>query len=222
MALKRELGYEDIGIPFSNLGLVAEAQGDYLTARHYFNKSLQIFKKKENKWGIGIQLSQLAGVATIRGELQTAQAHYKESLQLFEEQGSKWGISYALSGLANVELLSGTHRDAQALYQKSLTLAQELNNHETIIRAVVGLAKSLKASKSTQDMVRVLAAVKALQTTKEARMPTVARYLYEQALADARDLLDDATFEATWAKGSAMTIEEAIDYVLERVQTNAG
>lgn len=64
---------------------------------------------------------------------------------------------------------------------------------------------------------RVLAAVKAFQTAKEARMPTVGRNLYEEALADARSTLDEAAFEAIWAEGSAMTIEEAINYVLERV-----
>ena len=51
-------------------------------------------------------------------------------------------------------------------------------------------------------------------------MPTVAGQLYKEALADARGILDEPTFEATWAEGSTMTIEEAIEYVLERVPSS--
>ncbi|MGB0387527.1 MAG: tetratricopeptide repeat protein [Ardenticatenaceae bacterium] len=221
LALKQELGSQEIGIPFNNLGLVAEAQGNYLAAERYFNKGLQIFRKEGNKWGIAVQLYNLGNVATATGALQTARTHYQDSLSLFEEQGSKWGMSEALCGLADVELLSGPSRikKAQALYKKSLTLAQKLNKHETIISNLVGLAKSLTNStpERTQDVVRLLAAVKAFQTAKEARMATTARQLYEQTRASALTTLDEPAFEAAWAEGAAMTIEEAIDYVLERV-----
>ena len=222
LALKQELGSQEIGTALNNLGLVAEAQGNYLAAARYFNKALEIFRKEGNQWGIAVELYNLGNVACAKGALQTASTQYQKALEQFEEQGSKWSISDALCGLADVELLSGPSRikKAQTLYKKSLTLAQTLNKHEAIISTVVGLAKSLEAPKRTQDAVRVLAAVKAFQTAKEARMATTARRLYEEALADARTILDEPAFEAIWAEGSAMTIEEAIEYVLEQVQTN--
>ncbi len=38
---------------------------------------------------------------------------------------------------------------------------------------------------------------------------------YERALTDGRGQLDEATWEAAWAEGQAMSLEQAIAYALE-------
>lgn len=42
---------------------------------------------------------------------------------------------------------------------------------------------------------------------------------YERDVAALRDRLGDAAFEATFAEGNAMTLDEAIEYALEGVVT---
>ena len=218
LALNREFdNLQDIAVSLNILGLVAHQQGHHLAAQRKFDESWLIFRKTGSKIGIALSLCHLGSVATVLGALQTAQTHYQEALFIFEEVNDQWYMGLALSGLADAKLLSGKICEAQALYKKSLTLAQKTNNDKITISSLVGLAKSKGAPEGTQDAVRLLAAAKAFQTAKKAKMLTPARYLYEQTLADARSTLDEAAFEAAWAEGSAMTIEEAISYVLERV-----
>ena len=46
------------------------------------------------------------------------------------------------------------------------------------------------------------------------RQAPAARATYERALATARAQLDEATFDAAWAAGQALTLEEAIAYAM--------
>jgi hypothetical protein len=43
---------------------------------------------------------------------------------------------------------------------------------------------------------------------------------YEQDLAGVRSALDDATFEAAWAEGRAMSFEQVVGYVLGEPTTS--
>ncbi|MGB0384164.1 MAG: AfsR/SARP family transcriptional regulator, partial [Ardenticatenaceae bacterium] len=215
LALKREFdNSRDIAISLSHLGLLVHEQGHHLAAQRRFNESLQIFRKIGHKIGIALELCHLGSVATVLGALQTAQTHYHKAVIILEEVNDQWYMGFALSGLADGKLLSGMISEAQALYKKSLSLAQKTNNDNITISSLVGLAKSLNAPEGTQDAVRVLAAAKAFQTAKEVKMLTPAPHFCEEALASARTILDEAAFDAAWAEGAAMTIEEAIDYVL--------
>ena len=46
-------------------------------------------------------------------------------------------------------------------------------------------------------------------------MPPSDRLAYERRLAAARAAVDEATWEAAWAEGRAMLLDEAIAYALE-------
>ena len=61
---------------------------------------------------------------------------------------------------------------------------------------------------------RLLGAVQAMQTRTGAPSPPSARADYQRTVADARLKLGAERFEATWAAGTAMTLDEAVDLAL--------
>jgi hypothetical protein len=72
---------------------------------------------------------------------------------------------------------------------------------------------------------RLLGAAGALRETFGLRRPPADQVEHERRVASAKVALGETGFEATWAEGRAMTLEQAIEYALaarrNRVQSDA-
>ena len=67
--------------------------------------------------------------------------------------------------------------------------------------------------------VRLLAAGEVLQEALGVTPRPIARMQYETVCAAVRARIDEATFEAAWTEGRAMTLEQTITYALDQDTT---
>jgi hypothetical protein len=110
--------------------------------------------------------------------------------------------------------------------QESLTLAQTLKHVGFITVGLIGCAGVAVAEDQPQRggdhgaerAARLLGAVEA-RFAEMGHHDTVQvrRQVYSGAMTATRARLDDATWEAAWAEGRAMTLEQAISYALEKI-----
>jgi hypothetical protein len=77
LAIRRELG-DQLGIAgsLSNLGLLAESEGDTAVARSFLDESLSIRLELGDRWGIAASHTNLGRCAEQRGDYADARSHF--------------------------------------------------------------------------------------------------------------------------------------------------
>jgi hypothetical protein len=122
-----------------------------------------------------------------------------------------------LCNLGFVNLRKSDLRQAEAYFRRSLALDQENGTPPDILLSVAGLAGVMyiarAKSNSTLRAVRLFGAAAVL--FEHTGLSRADQADFDHLVAAARAELDEATFAAAWAEGRAISLEQAIAYVLE-------
>ncbi|MGI8912414.1 MAG: hypothetical protein ACR2JY_01270, partial [Chloroflexota bacterium] len=144
-----------------------------------------------------------------------SRALLEESVRLPEDLGSFSFVLVVRSVLANVARAEGRFEAAQTLLLDGLRQAVRNNARGKILHDICSLGLLAMA---TGDRVRGtrLIAVYASPTGLVGTVDTADLRLEGQAaLAQAREILGDAAYDAAWDAGQAMTLEQAVTDALE-------
>jgi predicted ATPase/DNA-binding CsgD family transcriptional regulator len=121
-------------------GMMANYQGDHLSAEPPVQESLGLFKDLEDKVGTAYALSNTGYVALGRGRFRQAIAAIEEAADLFLEEGEKWGAAIELGFLAVAWRNLGDHERAKRLAERALTISREIGERQATTSALYTLA----------------------------------------------------------------------------------
>lgn len=196
------------------LAVVSKEEGDLPTAQELFEQALALLKELEDRRGIAISLSNLADLARTRGEYETSQGLYDDSLALWRDLGYKERIAATLSDLAGIATERGDYTTAQSLYVEGLSLWQEMASLPGLTSTLHGFARLALAQGQAARAVTILGAMQALGETMQ---PTSSRHRpvsNDHTLETARGALDEKSYNAAWAVGRRLSLEQAFAYVI--------
>ena len=111
-----------------NLGVLAQARGDYDTAHNLYQQALAIFEELGNRAGMATTYHQLGVLAQARGDYDTAHNLYQQALAIFEELGNRAGMATTYHQLGMLAQARGDYDTAHNLYEQSLHIKEELGN----------------------------------------------------------------------------------------------
>src|SRR5262249_28499712 len=114
--------------------------------------------------------------------------------------------------LGRVARAQGDDERALALFVEGLTIFQDMQNSYGVGCYLAALAGVWGTRGQPLRAARLFGAAQALRGTSAA--PVGAQGDYERDLAAVRSQLDAATFEATWADGAALPLEQAVAFAL--------
>jgi non-specific serine/threonine protein kinase len=184
-------------------------------------ESVHLFLEVEEKWGAALQISFLAVAWRDRGDHRRAKRLAERGLALSREVGERQAISAALYILATLAQTEGDHERARDLFEEGLTVSAELGNEADVAHCLEGLASIAAAEGSIGQAARLWGAEEALLEKIEAAVYTYVpdRSLHQSRVAAARARLDEEAFTAAWEEGRTMSLEQAIEYALDRSTT---
>jgi predicted ATPase/DNA-binding SARP family transcriptional activator len=215
LAIWREVGdRRSIAMVLSNLGLVANEQGNLEAARAWNEESLRLCREIGEKYGAAGCLNNLGLIACNKKDYANARAFHGESLAIRRELGDRRGIAMSLGNLGFMAREQGDYGTASACYHESLTLCRELGEKYGIAEALAGLSALAWA---LGQLPRAVCLGGAETTLRESIGATLSSREYKAPGGDLTSLhavLGDADFSAAWAKGCAMSLEEAVEYAL--------
>jgi tetratricopeptide (TPR) repeat protein len=217
LAIQREIGDKrGMGWSLHGLGWAAQQHGDYTEARALFEESLAINREIGHKRGIAFSLRYLASVAQEQGDTRAARAYCAESLAIRRELGSRGEIAETLNGMGWVAQQQDDLQTARTLFKEALALAREGELTVPCVHALRKLAEIAVAQAEPARAARLFGAAEALRERPGSPgIVSEQRAHYERCVADARASMDEETFAAAWAEGSAMTLEAAIQSALD-------
>ncbi|MFQ5654645.1 MAG: tetratricopeptide repeat protein [Planctomycetota bacterium] len=218
LTIFRELG-DQHGIAWclSGLGLLAEEQQDFERARSLYEESLEIMRKLGGQRGIAASLVGLGSVSTGQGDEAAASAFYEEALSIDRRTGNRMLEASRLAGLGALAVQQGAWKEARARFEESLAIRREIED-------LLGISKSLNSfsmlmaaqGRARQAAVLLAAAVRLREEINVPISPPQQRDI-DTEMAASRAALGEKDFEAAWAEGRALSMEEAIGLALEEL-----
>ncbi|HEY4722075.1 MAG TPA: tetratricopeptide repeat protein, partial [Anaerolineae bacterium] len=211
---------DQYGAAFALDGLGAEAanQDDRARALTFARESLALSQAIGDRWLSAITLITLGELARLDADYDDARQLYEQSLALLRQIGDKWFIAMVLNNLGQVAQYQGRLAQAQAVHVESLSLCEEVGNYRGVAMCLENFAGVAGLLSQCERAARLLGAAQALRDATHTAMETGTLDCldYDRAVNVARAGLSETSFQAAWAAGRSMTLEQAMAYALEQ------
>jgi tetratricopeptide (TPR) repeat protein len=182
---------------------------DRVKARELAEESLTLFRTVGNRRFIGYVLSLLGEILLVELEDERALSMIEESLEIFKGMGERSGTALALISFARIQAYRGEYEAAQDCYKESWDQLGVNGDRELIAACLQGYGEVLVAQGEAKWAVQLWGIAATIRAEIVAPMPPIYRPDYIQAVASARESLDEETFQMIWTEGSQTSLEQA-------------
>jgi non-specific serine/threonine protein kinase len=198
------------------LGMVFEFQKETRRAREALEEALRISRELGHAGITGMLLGNLGEMARHEGDFAAARAYYEQAHEVVAPHGRSELLANSLINLGGVSLEGGDTVGAGTFYREALPIATEIGNSHSCAMAIDGLAAVALAGGQLERAARLAAAVEALLEAIGVRFDPAEQHLHDSYVGKLREALEPANLEREWARGRAMTFDEAAQLALER------
>ena len=140
---------------------------------------------------------------------------YEECISAFKEIQDKNFLAYTVRRLGQVALRQGEFEKAELLCRESLSLNQGVRDERGIVACLSAFAGIATARGQSVFAAHLFGAVESFLSALGLRLLQVDQMEYDRNVSTLRAQLNSASLEKAWAKGAAMTIEQAVTFALE-------
>ena len=200
------------GYALGTRAALAAGAGQLREAEQLARASVAVMRRIGQQWGAARALLGLGDLARLRGHPGEAHSRYVEALPVLQEVGARPEIARCLAGLGRVALDLGATGQARPHLAGSLQLSQATGSRIGVARGLEAFAALAVDEHRPELAVQLVAAASALR--EAAGLPALPGARAERYLAPARRL-GDAEVARLWARGLALSSEEAVALALE-------
>ena len=211
LALRRALGEQiSVAMTLNNLGLLARELGNYAEAIALCEESITISRRADNYWLLAMTLNTLGDAVRDAGDTARATTLFEESLAMYRELGDNRGAARSLDDLAQLALDSGDTERAARLCEEGLRFYWEQGGRLGVAETLETLAAVIGQRGDVPCAARLFAAAARLRDTMGAPLPAADRDRVLRAVESLRARARLAEWDAEWAAGANLTLEEAV------------
>jgi predicted ATPase/DNA-binding SARP family transcriptional activator len=211
LALWRELGdATGVARALNYLGFIAWLDGDNERAEESSGQALQRFRALGDEEGISSALIMLGAAAGGRGDHDRAQTLLEDSRALSLRLGYQENVAWSLHLLGALACRRGQLARASALLRESLALHSELGDRWRVASVLEDLAGAIVAVIDPERAGQLFGAAQALREETGTPRPPCEEADYRTRLAGVQRALSVAQWQASWAAGRGMGLEEAV------------
>jgi predicted ATPase/class 3 adenylate cyclase len=217
-AIAREAQFRE-GIAAS-LGMKASvlllSGGDLMEARRNIEESMVVAKETGFVWGTALSGMGLGRLASRMGDLEGARQEFARAAETAQRVGNRRIYASCRSELAHALRQHGKFDEAIGLYKMVLPIWQDFGHRAAVAHELECLGYIANAQDDGYRAARLLGAAEAIRKTINSTTNGVELVEYEREIAALRASMDENEMQAAWAEGRAMTIDQAIEYALEK------
>ena len=218
LRLARSIGDQNgICNAYATLGMIAQANGKLDEAERAYIESDALARQLKHSGLMSRAASHLSDVASMRGDLDQATALLEEALANARVSGMTWDIPIMTAMLGHLARQQQRYDLAKARYREALVRFRTFSSPTYIAWCLEGYAAVLSAEGHYTQATRMCATAAALREQIQAPLLQAQREAFEQTVATARAVLDEASFTREWNAGTVLTQDEAIDNALSEV-----
>jgi predicted ATPase/DNA-binding CsgD family transcriptional regulator len=200
-----------IATTLTYLGNIAFFAAEYDTARRLLEEALGLFRKIGHTWGIAVALYSL-GLALLsqHENYPAARAHLQDARETLKRMGDLRGLIRVAVGLGRFALDKHDLALARAEWHEGLMLAREVGDQWALAHCLDGFAGLFTLEGRPDLGARLYGVASGLRERIDAALPPVFQAWRDRELPLARSALGNAAFEASFADGRQLTLNEAL------------
>jgi predicted ATPase len=183
-------------------------------AHRYIDEGLRSVRARGNPFSLAMTLFGAAMYESMRGEFAEARAHLLESQEWMRKMGNRPRVIGIQSELGHIARREGNFPEAIRLYREALPALQEFGHRGGVARNLECLAFVASAQRQPLRAARLMGAAEALRETSQVFMMPEEQPETKQEIGVLRAQLTALEFDAAWAEGRAMDMDQAIQYAL--------
>ncbi len=191
---------------FQSYTMLGKKEADLAVAE----EALTLFRELDHKPGIAQALNGVGVIAAEMGDDDRARQAYEECLALCQETGETRRVILMLQNLSFLALHMGDYERAWNIARQALELAIQMNNRLLIAVLLAVIAGPAGLHGQPRRATRWLGASEAALESIGALHQPVDRREVDRIIAGVRAQLDETAFQAAWAEGRTMTLEQAV------------
>jgi non-specific serine/threonine protein kinase len=202
------------------LGWTFDFLGDYTTAKTSLEKSVAIARSlgEDGKYIIGQSLSFLGDIPYWQGDLMEARKLYEEAISYLKELGDANRMTYPLRRLGYITLYEKNYSEAARLFGESMELNHQLNHLQGMTACLVAFAAIHRTLGSLEVTAVLCGCVEKLVQQMAASLWFIDTVEYDRSASELKSALNENAVSTAWAKGRAMTLEQAREFALKETQ----
>jgi predicted ATPase/class 3 adenylate cyclase len=203
-----------LGMSYLNLSRIASRRGDENEREKYFGKVRDLIHEIPGSFQVGMFFLGMGMDERVRGNYTAAKKILEEGLNIFQRIGNTNFTLIMQSELGHLERQTGNLTQARLIYQDTIVGWQDLGNRSAIAHQLECFGFLAIHDEEPQRAPKLFGTAEALRERIQSPMTDYERVEYDQAVAQVRSLLTEAEFNALWAEGRSMSMEQAIEYSL--------
>ncbi len=199
--------YEAFG--YHCLGVAAVAAGDLVAARRAYGRVRDLGGLP----GMAeVYLGSWAEVELAAGDVEQARRLADEAVTRTSGSDFRWAAPIALVARARVSVGDGDSDRAEALAHEALAIHRVMGGNAQIADILELLAALASGQESDEEAARLMSAAETARQRGGFVRFAIYRDWYEAAVAAMREAMGADDFDAAWAEGAALSLDEAVAY----------
>ena len=203
-----------LGMAYMMMARLAAEQGNENEKEMYFEKLMEKMRDTPGSYqaamfhlGMGMDESE-------RGNYEAAKRIFEEGRKIFRRIGSLNFQLVMQSEIGHVERHTGNLSKAKMIYLETIKGWQLVGNRAAIAHQLECFGFLAIADEEPQRAGKFFGAAEALRDKAQSPMADNEHIEYKQSIAQLRAMLPEAEFNALWAAGKSLTMEQAIQLAL--------
>jgi len=215
VALAREANDKhETALALELLGVATAMEGDLEDGILLLQQTRRLAQEEDNRWMLGFHCVDLGYAVMRRGDYSNAETIFEEGVRVACEIGMKINEAYCLTFLAALKMRGGKFQQARDYLQKSARIFIDVRDRFGPAMSLIYFAELAKAERKLVVAAKLFGAVAAICKAAGITLFPIERATLDRSVAELRTQLLEASFNAAWAEGGAMTLEQAVVYAL--------
>ncbi|HET9493034.1 MAG TPA: BTAD domain-containing putative transcriptional regulator [Chloroflexia bacterium] len=190
------------------LGAATAGLRDYDEARRILTECSTVCREIGNQRLLAWALYELAGIAFLEDDDEQSRRLNAEALDIFVQQGARPGIAHTYARMGRDEHRLGHYVEAGGLYSQAFAQAVEIGLIPAIGQALGGAAGVVAALGGAHDAAVLFGGAEAIL---QGIHSSLEREDMTFNMAEARTLLGEVAWKASWDEGYGLTWEQVVD-----------
>jgi predicted ATPase len=203
-----------LGMAYMMMARVASKKGDDNEKAMYFGKLKEEIRKVPESYQAGLFHLGMGMEESRHGNYEAARKIFEDGEKIFKSIGNVAFQLVMRSEIGHIERHRGNLTQAKLIYEKTIKDWQEIGNRSAIAHQLECFGILAIHDEEPQKAVRLFSAAEALRERINSPRADYEQVEHEQSMAQLRTMLPEAEFNALWAEGRSMTIEQAIQLAL--------
>jgi non-specific serine/threonine protein kinase len=212
LSLARGYWFE-LGLALSALHLAADAN-TLANLQLQQMQALPLLRKGGNPWMLALNMFDSAIVSELSGDLNQAVVDFEEASKVFDSIWDRQYYTASRSMQAHFLRRHGRLDEATAIYRETIGQWQELGHVAAVAHQLECFAYMASDQGQARRACVLLATATSVREARSLSMFSDERDEYDRGISRLQAELGPTGFEAAWAEGEALTLEQAVKLAL--------